>query len=104
MNPKASPVDCDMTIMAVANVLCFGGNQTDTGKMTIKDGINGLPYYFTNGLIHGATTALLEDGVREDAARWARGRTETVEVPRNLFAVTVYTSTAWTDFTVFTRA
>lgn len=58
--------------------------------MTIKDGINGLPYYFTNSLIHGATMALLEDGVRDDAARWARGRTETVEVPRSLFAVTIH--------------
>ena len=49
-----------------------------------------LPYYFTNGLIHSATTALLEDGVREDAAQWARGRTEHVEVLRSLFAVTIH--------------
>ena len=29
MNPRASPADCDMTTTAVANVLCFGGNQTE---------------------------------------------------------------------------
>ena len=41
----------------------------DTGKTTIKYGINGFPYYFTNGLIYGALTDLLEDRVREDAAK-----------------------------------
>ena len=60
------------------------------GKMTIKDGINSLLYY-TNGLIHIAMTALLEDGVHEDATRWARRRMETMKVPRSLFAVTIHT-------------
>jgi hypothetical protein len=46
-----------------------------------------LTVLFTNGLIHGAMTALLEDGVREDAARMADGKTRTVEIPWSLFAV-----------------
>ena len=32
-----------------------------TGKTTIKDGLNSLPSYFVNRLIHGAETDLLED-------------------------------------------
>lgn len=55
-----------------------------TGKTTIKDGVNGLPYYFTNGLIYGAMTDFLEDGVREDAALWTRGKTEAVKTPWSL--------------------
>ena len=65
----------------------------DTGKTTINYGVNGFPYYFTNGLIYGTLTDLLEDGVREDAAKWARWKTESVEIPCSLFAVCQATTT-----------
>ena len=49
--------------------------------MTIKDGIKGFPSYFINGLIYGAKTDLLEDGLREDAVKQTHKRTESVKAP-----------------------
>ena len=40
-------------------------HPTLTGKMTIKDGRNGLPSYFTSGPIRGIKSDPLTDGVRE---------------------------------------
>ena len=54
-----------------------------TGKMTIKDGINDFPSFFINGFIYGAKTDLLEDGLREDAVKQTRRRTESVKAPLN---------------------
>ena len=51
--------------------------------MTIKDGINDFPSFFINGFIYGAKTDLLEDGLREDAVKQTRRRTESVKAPLN---------------------
>ena len=65
-------------------VLVFGKTGAgNTGKMTINDGINGFPSFFINGLIYGAKTDLLEDGLREDAVKQTRRRTESVKAPLN---------------------
>ena len=58
----------------------LGVLREDTGKMTIKDGINDFPSFFINGLIYGTKTDLLEDGLREDAVKQTR-RTESVKAP-----------------------